>query len=266
MLKGLLRSVLGKMRIEVRRVPLSGLPLPTELPVLGYDMERDAQSAIRAVQSHTMVPYQRLVVLYQQVAFCERQGIDGCYVECGTWRGGASGLMALANVACGTRRRHLHLFDSFEGIPEPIEEKDGAEAAAWAKAHGAGVTGRLEPIRGAYSSVGSLEVNTDLLERQLRYPPEFVHYHKGWFQDTVPRDARTLGPIAILRLDGDWYESTRICLEHLHEHVVSGGFVIMDDYNCVEGCKRATDEFFRSRNLRVFLHHLDGHGRYWVKP
>lgn len=263
MIRKYLKSAFASMGIRVERMPK--MTVTDEFPFGGFDMEGEAQEAIRIIKSHTMVPYARLVVLYQQVAFCEKQAIPGCYVECGTWKGGASGLMAMANIKYGRERRQLHLFDSFQGLPEPHAAKDGLLAVEWSRKFGGGGEGRLKAIQGTYESVGTLAVNRELMEKVVGYDLRCLHYHEGWFQDTVPRDAPTLGPIAILRLDGDWYESTKVCLDHLYDHVVPGGFVIMDDYNGVEGCKRATDEFINKRHLKAFLSHLDGDGRYWIK-
>ena len=82
----------------------------------------------------------------------------------------------------------------------------------------------------------------------------------------MPKDAPGIPQIAILRLDGDWYASTMICLEYLYDRVVSGGFVIIDDYGCYDGCRKAVDEFRKARGIVAFLHHVDSDCRYWVKP
>lgn len=209
-----------------------------------------------------MVSFEKLVPLYQQVVYCERNDIRGAFVECGVWKGGCVGLMALANLRHGAEHRALHLFDSFCGIPEPDEDKDGAAAVAFARGAGAGTKGALKAIPDQYGGVGTLEINRDLLA-SLGYPAEKLHFHEGWFQDTVPRDAIGIGPIAILRLDGDWYDSTKICLDHLVKSVVAGGFVIIDDYGAYDGCRRAVDEFLAALPRRPYLHHLDRWGRYW---
>lgn len=256
-------------RLGLRKArPTDPLALP---PRQGYDLEDQAVRAIADVRSHTMLPYPRLVTLYQQVAHCDRAGLAGSLVECGVWRGGAVGLMALAHrAAAGELRRELHLFDSFEGIPEPDAEKDGAKAVQQIRSVGGETGGRLQAVAGFYEKFaggpGTLEDNRALLEQRLGLDAARLHYHVGWFQDTVPRDAAAIGPIAILRLDGDWYASTRICLEHLYDRVVPGGFVIVDDYGCYEGCRRAVDEYLGERGERPFLHHVDAECRYWVKP
>jgi len=235
-------------------------------PLQGYDLEPEAIAAIQLVRSHTMLTYPRLVTLYQQVVYCENHGIVGDFVECGTWKGGAVGIMALANLKWGTARRDIHLFDSFEGVPEPDRSVDGEEAVRFARAAGGGVDGKLVPLKRAYESVGTLEVNRALLEEVIGYDKEHLHYHKGWFQDTLPTDAHGIDKIAILRLDGDWYSSTKVCLEYLYSKVVRGGFVIVDDYNYCVGCRKAIDEFMAKEDIHAFLIHIDRPGRYWIKP
>jgi hypothetical protein len=217
-----------------------------------------------------MLSDERLVTLYQQVVFCELHNIAGSFVECGVWKGGAVALMARANLIHGSNRRHIHLFDSFQEICEPDRAVDGEKAVQevgiWS---GGGCSGKLEPVRGFYDSLGgpgTLKGNKDLLEQIIGYDPAFLHYHEGWFQETLPRDHENIGDIAILRLDGDWYASTKICLEYLYDKVVPGGFVIIDDYGAYEGCKKAVDEFTRKRNIAAYLNHIDEVGRYWIKP
>jgi hypothetical protein len=93
-----------------------------------------------------------------------------------------------------------------------------------------------------------------------------IHYHVGWFQDTLPHDAQALGAIALLRLDADWYESTAVCLKYLYPKVAKHGVVIIDDYGHFEGCRRAVDEFLASQRAPILLNHIDYTGRYFVKP
>lgn len=159
----------------------------------------------------------------------------------------------------------FHLFDSFEGLPQPSE-------------HDVDV---LAPFRSQHPDL-ELDDGTDQRELQgigacaaplmevyrlffgvLGIDPHHVVIHEGWFQDTVPKAARTLGPIAVLRIDGDWYESTKVCLEHLYDHVVDDGFIIFDDYGTFSGCRKAVDEFFTARQLSPELTGIDGEGVYF---
>lgn len=258
MLKRAVKSLVGKLGYEITAQSATDQS--------GYDLIDEAKQHIRTVRSHTMLSQQRLLSLYQQAVFCENARLEGSYVECGTWKGGAVGLMALANLQHGTKRRHLHLFDSFEGIPEPDETIDGERATEFARSAGGGAKGKLVALENTYEAVGTLEANRELLEQIVGYDTDYLHYHKGWFQDTLPKEADEVGAIAILRLDGDWYSSTKVCLEHLYDKVVRGGFVILDDYGWYEGSKKAVDEFMAREGIKAFLNHIDNAARYWIKP
>ena len=101
--------------------------------------------------------------------------------------------------------------------------------------------------------------------RESGYPGERVTVVAGWFQDTLPIWRERIGPIAVLRIDGDFYESTRVCFEALYDSVIPDGAVIIDDYGTFEGCRRATDEFLSSRS-RIELVPIDFGASYFVKP
>jgi O-methyltransferase len=161
-------------------------------------------------------------------------------------------LMALAHMSHGAANRKLHLFDSFTTMPPPSPE-DGAHAPTLSK--------KWADENLDYSA----EVSRKLLVNVVHYPEELLEYHVGWFQDTVAEVAKTIGPIALLRLDGDWYESTKICLEALYQKVNKGGIVVIDDYGAFEGCRRAVDEFTSIIGKPFMLHRIDCTGRYWIK-
>ena len=184
--------------------------------------------------------------------------IPGSFVECGVWRGGSAATMALAMRHFG-ETRPLHLFDSFEGLPEP-GDKDGDMAVAYS---GGRSSGALDSIHQCEAGLGEVR---QLLHQQLRLPEDQVHYHVGWFQNTVPADAPQLGTVAILRLDGDWYESTRVCLENLYPLLAPGGVLILDDYFCWEGCRKAADEYRAEHNIIAPIIQVDADCGYWRKP
>jgi O-methyltransferase len=224
MIKKILKNTAAQLGYEIQK--------KAPLRELGYDLEGEAGELIHRVQPYTMLSRERLVTLYQQVIHCERNAIEGDFVECGVWKGGAVALMALANLKSGSLRRNIHLFDAFTD---------------------------------SFGGPGSLEGNQDLLTKEMGYDSAFLHFHKGWFQETLPKDSSQISHIAILRLDGDWYASTRICLEFLYDKVVRGGFVIIDDYGTYEGCRKAVDEFRQKNKISDYLHHIDQPGRYWIK-
>lgn len=154
------------------------------------------------------------------------------------------------------QKRDLHLFDSFEGLPEP-KQIDGAFAKEYS---GGRDSGSLQPID--QCKAGLDDVRRLLLDR-LRLPN--TTFHVGWFENTVPKDAENLGPIALLRLDGDWYESTKVCMEHLYPKLSRGGILVIDDYYAWEGCQKAIDEYRAMHGIHFPIIRIDGAACYWVK-
>jgi O-methyltransferase len=151
--------------------------------------------------------------------------IAGCVVECGVWRGGM--IAGIADVLGADR--HYFLFDSFAGLP-PACEIDGAAAISWQH----DVASHPSPNCAATEEEAAAAMK---LSRATAYS-----LLKGWFNETVPAFNPPC-PIAVLRLDGDWYESTRVCLEALFPRMAAGGIVIIDDYYTWSGCARAVNEF-----------------------
>jgi hypothetical protein len=250
----------GKTVPDDRRIPPSGPPKRSEHPPLNYDDEEPAREAIALVEHHTMLSYQRLVTLWQQVRYLDRAGVQGALIECGTWKGGAAALMALAHLRSGAPHRHVHLFDSFEGLPEPDRAHDGEMAVRYAGERASGV------LRSIGKCVGTLEDNRHAVGSIAGYPSVLTHFHVGWFQDTLRIPPAGVGDIALLRIDGDWYESTKMCLDALFPKVVSGGVVVIDDYGKWSGCRKAVDEFLAGLPRPLLLNHIDAAGRYLIVP
>ena len=225
-------------------------------PVLNYDYEKEALLDILKVENYTMCSYERLLSLWAQVRFLDNLSIQGDLVECGTWKGGCCGIMALAHLKTGNPYRKIHLFDSFQGLPEPSESMDGQKAIDYAMGKG---SGKCEPIG---KCVATLEDNKELLQKIIRYPEDLLSYHVGWFQNTLPIAKENVNSIALLRLDGDWYESTNICLECLFDKIVPGGFLVIDDYGHWDGCRKSVDEFLVNHKINRYLHYIDSTGRY----
>ena len=271
-MKKTINKYLRKFGFEIKKTNTNKISFYNDYGYeIGYEFEKEANEAIKVVRKNTMLPYVNLITLYEQIFFCEKNRIKGDFVECGVWKGGAVGLMAIANLKHGFSRRHLHLFDSFEGICAPNEDLDGERAIKEVKQNlgiKALTKGELIPLKGFYDQFGgpgNINECQNLIDKIIKYPSDFVHYYKGWFQDTLPIKSNDIEKIAILRLDGDWYESTKVCLEYLFDKVVSGGFIIIDDYGLYKGCKKAVDEYLEKNRMRYYLNYSSWACRYIIK-
>jgi hypothetical protein len=192
--------------------------------------------------------------------------INGAFVECGTYTGGALAFALRSFLRLGDQSRKIYGFDSFEGMPN-ISEEDGDWASMWLYGEELKNIGR-ELKRGRL--VGSDVNRADYqqcwqLLSDSGYPVERIHLVKGWFQNTLPAVKQEIGDIAVLRLDGDFYLSTKCCLENLFDQVSNGGVVILDDYGLFEGCRKATDEFLKVRGIQPHLVYVNVGIRYFVK-
>jgi hypothetical protein len=201
----------------------------------------------------------RCRLLWNLCEYISLEDLQGDFVECGVWKGGSAGLMGLALKKFDPdKKRNLLLFDSFEGMPQPCLQ-DGDAAAQYSGGVNAG------ELTSVHQCEASLEEVRHFLIDQLQLESARVIFHQGWFQETLPKLGQEPGKIVLLRLDGDWYESTKICLDTLYDRVVMGGVIILDDYYCWEGCKKATDEFLTKRSIVAQLKRIDVDSCYWIK-
>jgi O-methyltransferase len=223
------------------------------------DFDARAMAIIRAVRAHTMTSSERLFSLIQAVRYVSAAGIPGSIVECGVWRGGSMMAAALALLDASDTRRDLYLFDTFEGMSAPtaadvsIDGKAAStllEAPRSTAADSAWCYATLPDVQAGLASTG--------------YPAERMHFVRGRVEDTLP--GRAPASIALLRLDTDWYESTRHELEHLYPRLAPAGVLIIDDYGHWDGCRKAVDEYFGTQNIRLLLNRVDYTGRIAIKP
>lgn len=163
----------------------------------------------------------------QNLMVCSRPTVSGAIVECGTWRGGM--IAGIASLL-GPSRQYV-LFDSFEGLPE-AKAIDGPAAAKWQSDSTS--TSYYDNCRAELAEAESAMRLAGIGDAQFR---------KGWFDSTVPSWATQDIDIAVLRLDGDWFDSTIVCLRHLFPLVVPGGVIVIDDYGNWEGCTRAVHQY-----------------------
>jgi hypothetical protein len=183
-----------------------------------------------------------------------RNGIEGDLIETGVWRGGATIFMRAILKAHGVTDRTVWVADSFEGLPA-IKADDALYAQDAIDVAGMNEGGPLQ--LGLAVSLERVKENFakfDLLDDQ-------VLFLKGWFSDTLP--AAPIKKLAILRLDGDMYQSTMDALNALYSKVSEGGYVIVDDYNCWPHCKQAVDDFRETHGIREEIIEIDKYGVFW---
>ncbi|MFE2988233.1 TylF/MycF/NovP-related O-methyltransferase [Streptomyces sp. NPDC059262] len=234
-------------------------PKPTPKPkglVLPEDYDDEAKGIIRAVKPYTMTSPERLNAFILATRHVVRHDIPGDIVECGVWRGGSMQACAKALLSQGDTGRDLYLFDTYEGMTPPTEEdlrRDGKSAeellAAQGKDRPIWAVATLDDVKSGF--------------RDVPYPEDRLHFVRGKVEDTVPGQAPE--QISILRLDTDWYASTKHELDHLYDRLVPGGVLLIDDYGYWQGSRQAVDEFMEKRGERLLLLRMD-EGRIAVKP
>jgi hypothetical protein len=197
----------------------------------------------------TMVGMKRLENLEQCCLTAVRDRIPGDFAETGVWRGGCGILMRAVLAATGNLDRNVWFFDSFQGLPE-------ADSAVFPKD-----AGDIHASFSRYLGVSLDEVKANVLRFELL--DERVRFVPGWFRDTVPNSE--IQSISVLRLDGDMYESTWIVLSHLYPKLSPGGFVIIDDFGAIPGCKAAVDDFRTRYSISSPINQVDWTGIFWRK-
>jgi hypothetical protein len=226
---------------------LSGDPPPQPLPD-----DPEFRELYAAIRPYTMVWPARLWSLWQRAREICASDLPGNFVECGVAAGGTSALLAAAIARHSKRPRRLFACDTFEGMPAPTEhdrhQGQNAEAAGW----GAGTCAApQDSLNAICTQLGVAHV---------------VQPVRGFFAETLPSHRAEIGAVALLHMDGDWYESTRDILENLFDQVVPGGAIQIDDYGFWEGCRRAVTEFSEKRGAAFDLQPIDESGVWMTKP
>jgi O-methyltransferase len=225
--------------------------------LLPNDFDEADAELWRRVAPYTMTTPGKVHVLARAVEHVVARDIGGAFVECGVWRGGSMMAIALTLLRLGHTDRDLYLFDTFEGMTEPGQED--------VRQSGERATEILE--RSSRDSSVWAVAPTDEVKRVVLgtgYPEERIHFVQGAVEQTLPENAPA--DVALLRLDTDWYASTKHELTHLYPRLASGGVLIIDDYAYWRGARRAVDEYMHENQLPLFLVRIDHGARVAVKP
>lgn len=218
---------LTKERNELRRQSRRSR---NRIPAYVDDTTRDI---LQWSKPRTLTSFEKLLPLVDAVRYTAEHQIPGAIVECGVWRGGSMQAVAWTLLDAGVSDRDLHLYDTFEGMSQPTED----DVQTRTRASAADLLARGQ----ARCEAGMDDVQLGMSE--TGYPTDRVHFHAGKVEDTIPGEAPE--QIALLRLDTDWYASTKHELEHLYPRLSPGGVLIIDDFGSWDGARKATLEWLR---------------------
>jgi O-methyltransferase len=207
----------------------------------------------------TLTGKERLYALQKAVQYLTKAGIEGDFVECGVWKGGSIMAMALTLMDLGVTDRKIFLYDTFAGMSKPTDEdrefrkKDSSAKERWVERQNG------DHVDWEYSSLSEVKENV----YSTGYPKDNFVFVEGKVEDTIPKVMPS--KIALLRLDTDFYESTKHEFEFLFPALVPKGVLILDDYGWWEGVKKATDEYLSANNVPILLNRIDSSSRIGIK-
>lgn len=207
---------------------------------------------------YTMTSVERMYVLYKAVHYVLDNHIPGDFIECGVWKGGSSMMMALTLLERNIADRNIFLYDTFEGMSAPTENDftftgETAETLL--------ATQKKEKSDSVWCFSPMDEVKNNI--SHAGYPGNMLHFVKGKVEDTLQHTKPET--IALLRLDTDWYDSTKIELEVLYPRLSNKGILIIDDFGHWEGAKKAVVEYFSTTAYKPLLQRIDETGRICIK-
>jgi O-methyltransferase len=229
-------KMLSKRNIKVMRT----IPFDEHKRDLGLDWPTAAE---------TMIGMQRLTSLQHCAETVLAEDVAGDLVECGVWRGGACILMRAVLAVYGDEKRSVWVADSFAGVPPPDTENYIADANLRLDLSADVLAVSEADVKASFKRYG-------LLDDRVRFIP-------GWFRDTLP--TAPIDRIALLRLDGDLYESTIQALDALYPRLSVGGFCIIDDYHAIDACSQAVADYRERWGITAKITEIDGTGVFWRK-
>lgn len=252
-----IEGVAGKVFTKLGLTVTRSSTLENRLPVEASESE---SQIIGRVRPFTMTSSSRIWSLLKSVQYIQENSIPGDFVECGVWRGGSVMAMAFQLSSLGVTDRRIWLYDTFEGMTPPstadVETVGGMSAEDLLARTNVADGNNVWCVAG----LGDVKANLTL----TGYPSNQFTFVQGdvaqTLLDSVPES------ISLLRLDTDWYESTKAELEFLYPRLTTGGVCILDDYGQWAGARLAVDEFFQDLGARPLMNPIDYSGRIFVKP
>ena len=224
------------------------------------DMEKEFIDIYEECEEYTLTSIERMYALYKSIEYIVKNKISGDIVECGVWKGGSCMLAAKTLIKLGDYSRKIYLYDTFEGMTEPTDRDIEMSTNKYAK--------DLLQVEKKTTKKYNIWAYApfDMVQKNLlrtNYPEEQLKYVRGRVEETIPRNIPKV--ISLLRLDTDWYESTKHELTHLFPILAQKGILIIDDYGHFKGAQEAVDEYFSEQKLSPYLIRIDYSGRMVIK-
>jgi O-methyltransferase len=210
-------------------------------------------------KDYTMTSVERMYSLYCSIDYILSNDIKGSFVECGIWRGGSAMLIAKMLSNRNLFDRKIYLYDTFEGMSEPTEIDTDFRGTSASELFKEIVDKNGNPVW-CLADLSDVQNNMSL----TNFPEKNIVYVKGKVETTIPEFIPD-DNIALLRLDTDWYESTKHELTFLFPKLALNGVLIIDDYGTWEGCRKAVDEYFKGNKECILLNRIDNTGRIGLK-
>lgn len=250
--KSALRAIVRRFGVDIVRHAPGG---PASLPA---DIDPGAAVIVRRCGPYTMTSPERLYALIESVRYISRCAVPGDIVECGVWRGGSMMAAALTLLERNDATRDLYLFDTYAGMTAPGSRDVSVDGHAARDLLGARRISEDDPVW-AYATLDRVKAAM----HETGYDAARMRFVRGPVEETIPGAAPER--IALLRLDTDWYESTRHELRSLYPRLSRGGVLIIDDYGHWKGARQAVDEYLAETGAKLLLNRIDYTGRIAVK-
>ena len=251
-MKNIVKKLLGKLGYKISKVNNNRYPI---------DYSIDFIEEYQSIEPYTMTSLERVYALKTAVQYIVNNNIRGSYVECGVWKGGSCMMIANTLKQLNALSEEIWLYDTFSGMTNPTNEDIEIET----NLKGMELLENIDKLNDDKFNMWAYAPK-DIVIKNMEstgFPTDKIKYIQGKVEETLI-DHRP-SKIALLRLDTDWYESTKKELEDLYPLLVNGGVLIIDDYGHFEGAKKAVDEYFKKINQYPLMHRIDYTGRLIIK-
>ncbi len=247
-----IRPIWHRLGFDIRKYRDDTLVFPP-------DFDDETIAIWKKIHPYTLTGKERVYTLVQAVKHLVEFQVEGAMVECGIWKGGSSMAIALTLQNLGISDRDLYMYDTYTGMAQPTEidvsYKGGRAVERFDR-------NKISDDVSAWCFSPLEEVTANL--HSTGYNKERLHFIQGKVEETIPETIPE--KIALLRLDTDFYESTKHEMEHLYPLIEPNGIIIIDDYGHWQGSRIAVDEYIAENNIQIFLNRVDYTARLGIKP